>query len=638
VPATAAIPEIVVKVETTVTERVAAFKAGNGRLNGDDSPWQFWLPRLICFAMVIGGFELMGSHPIPAVLLIVSAYAGLILWVQRRRYQAIARSAAAHYTVTANAEGLRIASPNGEARVLWAGVESIESRGDALMLFLRNYQSVMIPHRSFASDDDRHAFVTLVESASAHTVRDTVVDTEISPTTSFSHALFSNLQAGLLLLGLRSKATQYVQGSVPQLIALLLVAILISLSAELHRVGLDGQFNPYALASEVYGVTWLLLAAWATARLAGNPKSITGAAVGVQALWCWLALVVQLMSFLPQHWWHALGDHADLVWWLPFAYGMFASLLALIRITGLPTEQRVGAVLIVVYLMAVPFLVAPRQTLWVAREDTSDKVSAEQRERWEAPTREAILYSQPRLIEQTIARIKPGTPGKPELFLLALGGHGNQDVFMREVKSVQQLFSERFGTTGHSAVLLNNPTTLKDYPLASVTSIDETLQGMAQRMNRDEDVLFLFMTSHGGDDFRFDLSMWPFQFDDLTPQRLKAALDKAGIRHRVVIVSSCYSGGFVPPLADAETWVMTAARADRNSHGCSHEADWTFFGRAFFAEALHQTRSFEQAFEMAKKTIAEREKAEGLTPSEPQTGGGEAVKPLLRKIAQGLGG
>jgi hypothetical protein len=347
---------------------------------------------------------------------------------------------------------------------------------------------------------------------------------------------------------------------------------------------------------------------------------------------------MQLMTFLPPSLWQSLGEWASLTWWLLFAYGMLASLVALVRTTGMPAEQRVGAILIVIFFMTLPLALTPRnQNLWGARADEAATESAAQRERWEAPSREAILYSQPRLLAQTMARIQPGHAGKAEIFLLALGGHGNQDVFMREVKSVEQLFAERFGTAGHSAVLLNNPSTLDAYPLASVTALEQTVQGIARRMNRDEDVLFLFMTSHGSGDYRFDLSLWPFKFDDLTPQRLKTVLDKAGIRHRVVVVSSCYSGGFVPPLADAETWVMTAARADRNSHGCSHEADWTFFGRAFFNEALRQTRSFEQAFDMAKKSIAEREKREALVPSEPQTGGGEAVKRVLAKIAQALG-
>jgi hypothetical protein len=74
---------------------------------------------------------------------------------------------------------------------------------------------------------------------------------------------------------------------------------------------------------------------------------------------------------------------------------------------------------------------------------------------------------------------------------------------------------------------------------------------------------------------------------------------------------------------------MSAARADRSSHGCSHEADWTFFGRAFFDEALRETPSFTEAFARARAAVGTREAAEGLEPSEPQIAVGEAIKARL---------
>ena len=117
---------------------------------------------------------------------------------------------------------------------------------------------------------------------------------------------------------------------------------------------------------------------------------------------------------------------------------------------------------------------------------------------------------------------------------------------------------------------------------------------------------------------------------------LKQALAEAGIRYRVIVVSACYSGGFVPPLADPNTLVMSAARADRNSHGCAHEADWTFFGRAYFDEALKETPSFRKAFDLATVKIAEREKAEDLTPSEPQLAEGKAIGPVLARLEERL--
>lgn len=63
---------------------------------------------------------------------------------------------------------------------------------------------------------------------------------------------------------------------------------------------------------------------------------------------------------------------------------------------------------------------------------------------------------------------------------------------------------------------------------------------------------------------------------------------------------------------------MTAARPDRVSFGCSEEADFTYFGDALFAQALNQTDDLKQAFELARQSVAERERREGFEASEPQ--------------------
>ena len=84
------------------------------------------------------------------------------------------------------------------------------------------------------------------------------------------------------------------------------------------------------------------------------------------------------------------------------------------------------------------------------------------------------------------------------------------------------------------------------------------------------------------------------------------------------MISACYSGGFIEPLKSPNTLVITAARADRVSFGCSEESDFTYFGRALFAEALQQTRDIVQAFTLAQARVAEREQADHYQASEPQ--------------------
>ncbi|MDR2881857.1 MAG: C13 family peptidase [Azoarcus sp.] len=249
---------------------------------------------------------------------------------------------------------------------------------------------------------------------------------------------------------------------------------------------------------------------------------------------------------------------------------------------------------------------------------------------------EEMFYGQPRLLDENLARIEAGKPGIPEIFFLGVAGH-EEGVFMREVIAVEQLFRDRYNTVGHSMILVNNSATARKIPLASYESLSRALHRIGKQMNGKEDLLFLFLSSHGLADHHLSIQLPPFGFSDITPQMLRKALDDAGIEHRVVVVSACYSGGFVPALASDNTLVITAASADRNSFGCNDTNDLTDFGRAYFDEALRKTRSFTEAFEHAKAIIAARETADGSTPSNPQISGGESLSTQLEWFAREAG-
>ncbi|MDY0013999.1 MAG: C13 family peptidase [Rhodocyclaceae bacterium] len=440
-----------------------------------------------------------------------------------------------------------------------------------------------------------------------------------------------NLLAGLAFLALRPGAPNRLVPTVPQLILLLLLPMGLSLGLQLWRLAGSAQFNPAGLPPMLFGIPWLLLAAWTSARWASKEALTLAAAVALATLWLAVDALRLALTLLPLETWRSLGQAALWLWWGPVAWGLLASLPALAHTIGMDPRQRLSAVPAVLCFLSAPlFLQDDNPPIVTPRHDPA--AAAANRARWEPTTRETILYAQPRLLDAALGRIQPGRPGVPEIFLLAVGGHGGQDVFLREVKAVEALFQQRFATAGHSMVLVNNPATVGELPIASVTALERSLARIGQQMNRDEDVLFLFMTSHGAQDHRFDLSLWPYRFDDLTPQRLRAMLDQAGIRYRVVLVSACYSGGFVPALAGEDTLAMSAAAADRNSHGCSHQADWTFFGRAYFQEALNQTRSFEAAFDQASQAVAKREVAEGLEASLPQMAVGNGIRVALRAL------
>jgi hypothetical protein len=221
---------------------------------------------------------------------------------------------------------------------------------------------------------------------------------------------------------------------------------------------------------------------------------------------------------------------------------------------------------------------------------------------------EAAVYEQKTLLDKALAALEPGKPGRIELYLLAVAGDGSQEVFRREVDFVRNSFAERFGTAGRSVVLVNSRNTLASAPMATVTSIRAALQAIAARMNRDEDILFLFLTSHGSKEHELVLNQRGMRLRGLGAAELGRLLDESGIRWKVVLVSACYSGGFIDPLKNEHTLVITAARRDRRSFGCADENDFTYFGRAFFKEALPGAQSFGQAFAEASALVEEWER------------------------------
>ena len=146
-------------------------------------------------------------------------------------------------------------------------------------------------------------------------------------------------------------------------------------------------------------------------------------------------------------------------------------------------------------------------------------------------------------------------------------------------------------------------------------------------MDPNKDILAVFLTSHGGPD-GLDVVAGR-RSETLSPRSLRAMLNASGARYRVIIISACYSGVFARALADPRTLVITAAAPDRPSFGCEDGATWTYFGDAFFNQALRGSRTLDEAFCRARDIVTRRERKEGFKPSRPQIAGGSEVLPLL---------
>lgn len=235
---------------------------------------------------------------------------------------------------------------------------------------------------------------------------------------------------------------------------------------------------------------------------------------------------------------------------------------------------------------------------------------------------EVALLDQGTLLQAAIDTLPASSPDS-ELYALTLAGDGEQSVFLREVEHIGQQLREQFGARGVIS-LVNHRDHLTDRPLATAESLRRAIAALA-RQSGEEDLIFLYLTSHGSADHQLMLRQPRLQLGDLPAADLAELLKPLANRNKVLVISACYSGGFIPPLKDERTLLMTAARADRTSFGCSEDSDFTYFGRALFVDALPQTDDLLAAFELARQYVAEREQADGFEPSEPQIWAPEGI-------------
>jgi hypothetical protein len=268
---------------------------------------------------------------------------------------------------------------------------------------------------------------------------------------------------------------------------------------------------------------------------------------------------------------------------------------------------------------------------WYALESTDERPRLQ--------LSQETFEAQQTLLQQTLAALEPQRAGVTDVYGLVYAPYADEDVFLRESSMVAGVLGERFDATGRTVQLVNHVSTTQTHAFATPLNLERAIDALAQRMDREADVLVVYLTSHGASNFRLAARHWPLEVQWLTPQRLRQALDRAGIRHRVIAVSACYSGGWIEPLADPHTLVMTAADATHTSYGCGRLSELTFFGRAVFDEQLRKTHSFEAAFAAAVPVIKQREidagKDDGF--SNPQISVGLGIGPVLKALEERLG-
>jgi hypothetical protein len=235
-------------------------------------------------------------------------------------------------------------------------------------------------------------------------------------------------------------------------------------------------------------------------------------------------------------------------------------------------------------------------------------------------TAETLPERDARLLDELFDAMPAQRPGQPDAYVVGFAGDGHENVFRNEVDYLETLATKRLGARGRVVSLVNHADSLgaAPRPLATLDNLRIALARIGKAMDPAEDFLLLFMTTHGTEDHELVVQLFPVVDSVIRPGDLRTALEESGIRLRVVVVSACFSGGFLPALRNQDTLAISAASADRTSFGCGRESVATDFGRAFLVEGLNRTSDFAGAFAHAASRIDQWEREEGMEPSLPQ--------------------
>lgn len=540
---------------------------------------------------------------------------------------------AGNYLLSLTPAGMSCKAPDGRMSFYaWPEILGFEEAGTDLYLYLRRDAAIPIPLK--ALEDAAHAgrfAATVREYWSSHPDNAGKTLPAIPPAQAFIQA--SALAGNLLQAARLAFFLDYQPGSFRVSLGLFLQLLLLNLLCIGIVDYLDAmpapEFNVYGL--DKFAVTTLLMLAGAACI--GHLTLQRGNMLRLLVMIAAAEIVIHAVYFsgwlAAERWWPdfprlLLGLYlASVVWTLAVVFGILRRLY--------PQPAPSALLLLSIYALFTLSLngLLPSQRLYYPAEAGDGTAEYEAAN---ALNEEDLYYRQAGLVNEELAALRAQRKGKTDLYFVGFAGQAEERVFFNDVSLARNLLDRRFNTAGRSVVLVNNADTAHSAPLANRHNLAAVLRGIAERMDKDEDALFLYLSSHGAQDHSLSVSFWPLHPNDLKAEDLKAMLDEAGIRNRIIVVSACYSGGFLDVLKDDNTLVLTASSRDHESYGCGDFTRYTYFGESYFAKALADGDSFITAFERARQLIEERERQEGLDASGPQIDVGRNIAGILRHL------
>jgi hypothetical protein len=438
-----------------------------------------------------------------------------------------------------------------------------------------------------------------------------------------------NLKNGLRLLVFRKVPNEGFRVSLDQAVLLVACYFLVTFLLTFVQSLPDPEFSSFGIANLATHITLILFVSFISAKLL-KTDTLKNFVI-VFSVWPWFYLI-----------WFVVGDGPNFSQWMLFEkenslylicqiWFLAVTTYALISQAQVNVGTIVKSIAPVIVFIFLPLHVVTLGEFWHQSYDVDEELL-----KLANINEEDTYYKQFNFIDDLRRTLLPQRKDVTDLYFVGFGSYASQDVFMKEVQYAQDLFDERFDTKGRSVALINNYKTIENTPLASKNNLGLVLEHIGQIIDPDEDVVFLYLTSHGSKQHKLSVDLMPLRLNTIGPNDLKQALDKSGIKWRVLLVSACYSGGFVEPLKDQYSVIMTASAPNKQSFGCGNKSEFTYFGKAIFEEELRHNFNFVDAFNNALVSIRKREEREKRNPSVPQLYIGEQIRSKLDGLSQDL--
>lgn len=441
------------------------------------------------------------------------------------------------------------------------------------------------------------------------------------------HELRANLRAGTRLALFMPVDARDIRVSGANYAWLVAVSFAVWLLGGMAREGFPGGISSGALTIGLAQIPVVLLFCILAAAVLREPAYAMSFAVLLVAS----DPIFEFMAVLTYH----LARLESVAEFAPYLNQVFLlwALVTLIRVqlvvSGWRTWRAAAASFTLLIMLIIFAFAFPRSELWSATQESSERPA-------EGLIREDLFQLQGSLLDDQLSALEAQRPGIADMYFLGAAPYAFQDTFVNELGTVRRLLDERFDTAGRSIALANHASTLATLPLATVSNLRSALEYLGETIDVEEDIVFLFLTTHGDANHQLSFEMPPLALAQLNPTMLSRMLADSGVKWKVVVVSACYSGGFIEPLKDDNTLIVTSSDADNTSFGCEAGSKFTWFSQAFFDQALRRTRSFFDAFTQASDAVREREKSEGYKPSNPQIHMGAAMKQKLEALERRL--